>query len=500
VHYKFDTMSERTELDYGNGAVLLYTYAPNSLLQSMQHNFGAGASVTFTNFRNTENGVKAATITDSTYGPSTSNPELTVATHTYTPNTLNQYASIDSTSYTYDTNGNLTWDGVYTYKYDPQNRLVSTTKSGTTIIYAYDPISRRLTKSVNGVTANYLSAGSQEIAEYDGSGNLVRRYVYGPGIDGPVVRIEIAGSHYYHHTDTLGSVIALTDSTDTVTEKHPHTIYGVGDTTTGSAYQFTGQRIDNASGDTSLYYLRARMYSPTIGRFLSPDPSGATAGLNIYAYVGNDPINNTDASGLISAGTYSSIGAEAGVWPTLGAGGTFSTSSGIFYNTPSWNPSTWGPGLTKGNFNTEGGFAQFDGGSYTTSSPISNFPSGVLGASIGAMRGFWISNADNSIDLLNTFTTYTLNIAVFQIQWAFGNGTGVLALGAGPSLGFSFSSFPTTTTFQSSIDTNVFSAIAGSDFASNGPLSSSDFSSHDYSFFDHAFLNSETDLTNNTID
>jgi len=187
---------------------------------------------------------------------------------------------------------------VYTYKYDPQNRMVSTTKSGTTITYAYDPIGRRLAKTVNGVTANYLSVGSQEIAEYDGSSNLVRRYVYGPGIDEPVARVEVAGTHYYHHTDTLGSVIALTDSTDTVTEKHPHTMYGTGDTTAGSAYQFTGRRIDNASGDTSLYYHRNRMYSPTIGRFLSADPIGTGGGLNIYAYVGNDPLNNTDPFGL----------------------------------------------------------------------------------------------------------------------------------------------------------------------------------------------------------
>ncbi|MEW6278500.1 MAG: RHS repeat-associated core domain-containing protein, partial [Candidatus Eremiobacterota bacterium] len=57
----------------------------------------------------------------------------------------------------------------------------------------------------------------------------------------------------------------------------------------------TGQQFD---GDTGLYYLRARFYDPTMGRFTTRDPIGYAGGNNVYAYVGNNPINGADPSGL----------------------------------------------------------------------------------------------------------------------------------------------------------------------------------------------------------
>ncbi|MGH7125684.1 MAG: RHS repeat-associated core domain-containing protein, partial [Stellaceae bacterium] len=47
-----------------------------------------------------------------------------------------------------------------------------------------------------------------------------------------------------------------------------------------------------------LYYYRARMYSPALGRFMQPDPIGYRGGANLYAYVGNDPLNQLDSFGL----------------------------------------------------------------------------------------------------------------------------------------------------------------------------------------------------------
>ena len=49
---------------------------------------------------------------------------------------------------------------------------------------------------------------------------------------------------------------------------------------------------------TGLYYFKARVYAPSLGRFLEPDPIGFAGGLNLYAYVGGDPINFTDPTGL----------------------------------------------------------------------------------------------------------------------------------------------------------------------------------------------------------
>lgn len=50
-----------------------------------------------------------------------------------------------------------------------------------------------------------------------------------------------------------------------------------------------------------LYYHRARMYAPAIGRFAQPDPIGLAGGNNLYAYVENDPLNATDPSGRVDA-------------------------------------------------------------------------------------------------------------------------------------------------------------------------------------------------------
>jgi RHS repeat-associated protein len=96
--------------------------------------------------------------------------------------------------------------------------------------------------------------------------------------------------------DILGSVIgSLASSTGAIT-KMGYRAFGESASTSGE-FGYTGARFE-ASGH---YDFRARIYSPTLGRFLQADPIGTQGGMNLYAYVGNDPLNATDPSGLTSS-------------------------------------------------------------------------------------------------------------------------------------------------------------------------------------------------------
>jgi len=168
------------------------------------------------------------------------------------------------------------------------------------ITYVYDAEGRRIEKKYDGVTqVKFVYAGDQIIAEYDGSDNLLRKYVYGPGVDEPVCMIETAGSAtYYYHYDALGSVVMLTDEEGNAAQFYDYSVYGqvsAWDENHPNRFMFTGREFDK---DTGLYYYRARYYHPEIGRFLQTDPIGYADGMNLYKYCRNSPLTVTDASGL----------------------------------------------------------------------------------------------------------------------------------------------------------------------------------------------------------
>ena len=83
--------------------------------------------------------------------------------------------------------------------------------------YACDYRGRRISRTVYGapnVTIRYAYDGDRILAEYDGAGTLLRKFVYGPGLDEPICLIDVANGNaaYYYHFDGLGSVVAVPDA------------------------------------------------------------------------------------------------------------------------------------------------------------------------------------------------------------------------------------------------------------------------------------------------
>jgi len=185
-------------------------------------------------------------------------------------------------------------------------RLDTVVVGGTSVHYWYDASGRLVRKDVNGTPQRYyLWNGNDLLAELNGGATgAVAEYSYYPGADRPHAVI-VGGQAYYVHSDILGNVVALTDSTQHLVRSYVYDAWGqlVGGT---DALPFNGADRVRWKGalwlgpEVDLYYMRARWYESKTGRFLSEDAVGLAAGINPYIFGGGDPINRADPNGLMS--------------------------------------------------------------------------------------------------------------------------------------------------------------------------------------------------------
>ncbi|KWX81034.1 hypothetical protein AMQ84_01365 [Paenibacillus riograndensis] len=251
-------------------------------------------------------------------------------TTSYTYDALNRLVSITrpdggKTTYTYDVRGNrqtlsdtsnVSLDPVDTsYTYDLQNTLTSVTKGGSTTSFKYYADGLRFMKT-NGSTqtqVNYNLNGEVISQEKIVSGVFVEQanFVRGDRVLVKKDKKNNSVTDYYYLYNGHGDVVQIVDTSGAVINNYTYDEWGNITSQvegTSNSFKYTGEVYDP---ETGLYYLRARYYDPSMGRFLNEDTVEGQIdnplSLNLYTYVENNPLIYSDPTGQRKTESYYEI-------------------------------------------------------------------------------------------------------------------------------------------------------------------------------------------------
>lgn len=301
-------------------------------------------------------------------------PEVTQASY----NAGNELVNFGGEAVEHDASGNRTRKGDVLYEWDGRNRLIRVKDpgKGVTVAYTYNGDNLRVRKvnETTGAVTRYVYDGLAVLLELDETGQVKRRY--NPGIS----VVDDAGNKFFYHYDGLGSVVNLTDTQGNLVQSYTYDAFGRSQVrkADGNAYRFVGGFGVYDDSEVGLQYMWHRWYEPKAGRFVSRDPLGFEAGINMYVYgdsVGkpylpetnrynytqNNPITRIDPLGL----WYIDINVSLGYWGG-GTGGIIIGSEGIY---------TYGGS----------GLVSPPGGIAVTASPSDPSP----GWNVGFQAGYW---------------------------------------------------------------------------------------------------------------
>jgi RHS repeat-associated protein len=216
----------------------------------------------------------------------------------------NRLTKAGSVTFDYDANGNTIRRGADAFSYNTTDRLSQAIQGGVVYNYGYDGLGNRLVRTLGDQTTRFvvdLNNGlSRILCETTATGTVQARYVYGLNL---VSRIAADDSVQYYHGDVRGSTVALTGASGSVTDKYAYDEFGVSlaqEGNTANPFRYLGRAGIYDEGN-DLLHIRARYYTPSLGRFHSKDPFPANdedgRTLHRYVYAFNNPVRYIDPTG-----------------------------------------------------------------------------------------------------------------------------------------------------------------------------------------------------------